>query len=55
MHLLVISLYQPISPKNGFDSRVCNFYPVDEQGNQLELKSATTLKDELGLTPKKIK
>ncbi|WP_375509443.1 hypothetical protein [uncultured Nostoc sp.] len=34
---------------------VCNFYPVDEQGNQLEFKSATTLKDELGLTSQQIK
>ncbi|MEH2217546.1 MAG: hypothetical protein V7K72_10605 [Nostoc sp.] len=47
--------HQPMSPKNGFDSRVCNFYPVDEQGNQLEFQSATTLKDKLGLTPKQIK
>ncbi|MDZ8135243.1 MAG: UPF0158 family protein [Nostoc sp. DedQUE04] len=47
--------HQPMSPKNGFDSRVCNFYPVDEQGNQLELKSATTLKDELGLTSQQIR
>lgn len=45
----------PIQPENGFDYRVYGFYPVDEQGNQLEFKSATKLKDELGLTSKQIK
>ncbi|MEH2259593.1 MAG: hypothetical protein V7K60_26110 [Nostoc sp.] len=44
-----------MSPQNGFDYRLCNFYSVDDQGNQLELKSATTLKNELGLTSQQIR
>lgn len=46
---------KPMQPENGFISAVYGFYPVDEQGNQLEFKFQKELKNELSLTSKQIK